>query len=94
MVVCWFSTHTLVLASTRLLGVLTTDVPPGALAVKQKKMRTRKLSTIDKDTYLHVWSSLSGSGRPQAIFRSLQNKQASACFFSAGFLADVSLRTD
>ena len=35
---------------------------------------------MSKDTYLQAGSELPGGGRPQAIFLSLQNKQASACF--------------
>jgi hypothetical protein len=44
-------------------------------------VRKRKIKTHNDNAYLQVWSGLWAGGLPQAIFLSLQNRQARACFF-------------
>jgi hypothetical protein len=82
-------------------------VSPSSSIITKRKRKERKDKTKEgrkrkgeeeNTTHLQVWSKHPGSGLPQAIFLSLQNKHANACFFSVVFLeeaaAAVSFRID
>src|SRR5882757_3674988 len=47
----------------------------------RKQLGPRTRHTQQDMSHLHVWSGLWAEGLPQAIFLSLQNRQARACFF-------------
>jgi hypothetical protein len=71
------------LTSTRFRRILAFHATPRTLA--EEVIRTRKSGARQDMAHLHVWSGLWAEGLPQAIFRSLQNRQASACFFCSPF---------
>jgi hypothetical protein len=92
----------LVLSSAALLRILALELPACALAGKnkpphririqsrKKRREKRRSKASGRDTHLQVWSGLPSAGRPHAIFRSRQKRQARVCFFSGFFLLGLS----